>query len=141
MVPGVRSEMIIDGEKVSRSYLEESTLLYLSVLLDLSPHNIVQKRDIILKYFVKKNKADLQSIKDYFSNAELEHKKFNMYTYFTPTKFELNPDDLKVLAFGILTSSFGQKGYESREVAYYLSYELVAGYLRLKEFYEVQDWN
>lgn len=139
MVPGIRSEMIVDGEKVSRSYLEESTLLYLSILLDLSPHNVSQKRDIILKYFVTRNKAELQSIKNYFSNAALEHEKFDMYTYFTPTKLELNPTVLEVLASGRLTSSFGQKGYESREATYYLSYELLAGYLRLKEFYEMQD--
>ena len=40
MVPTLSSEMIIDGNNVSASYLEESALLYASTLLDLTAETI-----------------------------------------------------------------------------------------------------
>ena len=81
---------------------------------------------------------ELQEIKDYFSKAETEHIKFTMSTYFTPIKLDLFTKELKVIAEGKLTSSFGKKGYESRDAKYYLGFELVAGHLKLKEFYEIE---
>ena len=40
MVPGISREMIIEGGKVSQSYLEESAVLYASCLLDLTTDTI-----------------------------------------------------------------------------------------------------
>lgn len=137
MVPGISSEMSITDGKVSRSYLEESSLLFLSALLDLTPDTVAIKRDMVLKYALKSNAEEIQKIRDYFVMAEEEHQKFSMSTYFTPTKLDLNPKSLEVIAQGKLSSSFGRKGYESREASFYLKFELVAGHLRLKEFYEL----
>ena len=138
MVPGITREMSIIEGKVSNSYLEESSLLFLSTLLDLTPDTVKHKRDIILKYISGTSQKELQEIKDYFSKAETEHIKFTMSTYFTPIKLDLFTRELKVIAEGKLTSNFGKKGYESRDAKYYLSFELVAGHLKLKEFYEIE---
>lgn len=138
MVPGITREMSIIEGKVSNSYLEESSLLFLSTLLDLTPDTVKHKRDIILKYISGTSQKELQEIKDYFSKAETEHIKFTMSTYFTPIKLDLFTKELKVIAEGKLTSSFGKKGYESRDAKYYLGFELVAGHLKLKEFYEIE---
>ncbi len=138
MVPGIGSEMSITDGKVSKSYLEESSLLFLSALLDLTPDTVGLKRDMVLKYISKSSAKEIQKIRDYFGVAEEEHKKFAMSTYFTPTKLDLNPKNLQVVAKGKLSSNFGRKGYESRNANFYLRFELVAGHLRLKEFYELE---
>ena len=53
MVPGISKEMTIDGDNVSQSYLEETALLFISALLDLTPTTIEAKKDIIFKYASK----------------------------------------------------------------------------------------
>ena len=103
MVPGITREMSIIEGKVSNSYLEESSLLFLSTLLDLTPDTVKHKRDIILKYISGTSQKELQEIKDYFSKAETEHIKFTMSTYFTPIKLDLFTKELKVIAEGKLT--------------------------------------
>lgn len=138
MVPGISREMSITNSQVSSSYLEESSLLFLSALLDLTPDTVLHKRDMVLKYALGKNSTELQKLRDYFVRAEEDHKKFAMSTYFTPKNLELNTKNLQVIAHGRLSSSFGKKGYESKETSYYLSFKMVAGHLRLKEFYELK---
>jgi len=90
MVPGISQEMSVTGGRVSKSYLEENTLLFLSALLDLTPDTVIHKRDMVLKYTSSRSKAEMQAIRDYFVQAEDEHKKFNMSTYFTPNKLDIN---------------------------------------------------
>jgi hypothetical protein len=110
MVPGISQEMSVTGGRVSKSYLEENTLLFLSALLDLTPDTVIHKRDMVLKYTSSRSKAEMQAIRDYFAQAEDEHKKFNMSTYFTPNKLDINVKTLEVIAKGTLSSSFGKKG-------------------------------
>lgn len=50
MVPGISQEMSKTGGRVSRSYLEENSLLFLSALLDLTPDTVLHKRDMVLEY-------------------------------------------------------------------------------------------
>lgn len=138
MVPGITQEMSIIEGRVSNSYLEECSLLFLSTLLDLTPDTVKYKKDMILKYLSGRSPKELQSIKDYFAKAEAEHIKFTMSTYFTPIKLDLFTKDLKVIAEGKLTSSFGKKGYESRDAKYYLGFDLIGRQLKLKEFYEIE---
>lgn len=139
MVPGISQEMSVTGGRVSKSYLEESSLLFLSALLDLTPDTVIHKRDIVLKYTSSRSKAEMQAIRDYFALAEDEHKKFNMSTYFTPNKLDINVKTLEVIARGTLSSSFGKKGWESKKTSYLLKFELVAGHLKLKEFFELKE--
>jgi hypothetical protein len=49
LVPGIASQFWIDGSRVSKSYLEESTLMYLSVLLDLNTAVIEDKSKTIFQ--------------------------------------------------------------------------------------------
>jgi type IV conjugative transfer system protein TraE len=139
MVPGISQEMSITGGRVSRSYLEENSLLFLSALLDLTPDTVLHKRDMVLKYTSSRSKAEMQAIRDYFVISADEHKKFNMSTYFTPNKLDVNVKTLEVLASGTLSSSFGRKGWESKKTSYLLKFELAAGHLKLKEFFELKE--
>jgi len=134
MVPGITREMIIDGDKVSKSYLEETSLLFISALLDLSPSTINFKRDIVLKNASKRSPDALKSLQAYFAESTIEHKKFGLSTFFAPKKLIVDTKKLQVIAEGLLTSTFGNKGFDESEVKYRLSFDYVGGHLQIKEF-------
>ena len=49
MVPGINKELTVEGNIISDNYLEESALLYASMLLDLTPGTIEYKKNIKIK--------------------------------------------------------------------------------------------
>lgn len=138
MVPGISKEMIIDGDKVSQNYLEETALLFISALLDLTPTTIEAKKEIILKYASKRSPESLKSLQDYFAQASNNLKKFQLSTFFAPKKLYVDNKTLEVIAEGLLSTTFGKRGFEEREVKYRLSFDYVAGHLQLKEFNELK---
>lgn len=139
-IPGLSKTMSISEHGVSESYLEEWSLLYLSALLDLSPATVEHKRDMILKHTAASNSKYLQNIKEYFANSIAEHKKFGISTYFTPKHLDIDTKNLKVIASGTLTSSFGKKAAPKEELAHYLiSFQQVGRIIKLKEFYRIKE--
>ena len=138
MVPGISKEMTIDGDNVSQSYLEETALLFTSALLDLTPTTIDAKKDIIFKYASKRSPQSLKSLQEYFAEAINNLKKFQLSTFFAPKKLYVDSKKLEVIAEGSLSSTFGKRGFEERDVKYKLSFDYVAGHLQLKEFVELK---
>lgn len=138
MVPGISKEMVVDGSSVSKSYLEETALLFVSALLDLTPTTVEVKKNIILKHASKRSASSLKSLQEYFAKASTDHKKFQLSTFFTPKKLHVDSRALEVIAEGTLSSTFGKRGYEEKEVKYKLSFDYVGGYLQLKEFVEIR---
>jgi len=134
MVPGISREMIIEGEKVSRSYLEESAVLYASCLLDLTADTISAKRDMVLKHASLRSKKNIEALQQYFAIKEEEHKKFGLMTFFAPKKLQVDTKTLQVIIEGRLTSTFGKKGIEEENVKYLMSFDFVGGFLKIKEF-------
>lgn len=134
MVPGISREMIIEGGKVSQSYLEESALLFASCLLDLTTDTIPAKRDMILKHASTRSKNNMEALQEYFAVKEKEHKKFGLMTFFAPKKLQVDTKTLKVVVEGTLTSTFGKKGIEAEEVKYLMSFDFVGGFLKIREF-------
>ena len=138
MVPGISKEMTIDGDNVSQSYLEETALLFISALLDLTPTTIEAKKDIIFKYASKRSPQSLKSLQEYFADASNNLKKFQLSTFFATKKLYVDSKKLEVIAEGSLSSTFGKRGFEERDVRYKLSFDYVAGHLQLKEFVELK---
>lgn len=138
MVPGITKELMVEGDSVSGSYLQETALLFTSALLDLTPTTAEAKRDIILKHVSKRSSGAMKSLQEYLARAVDEHKKFQLSTFFAPKKLHVDSKNLQVIVDGILTSTFGKRGFEEREVRYKLSFDYVGGYLQLKEFLELK---
>jgi len=134
MVPGISREMIIEGGKVSQSYLEESAVLYASCLLDLTTDTIPAKRAMILKHASLRSKKNIEALQNYFAIKEEEHKKFGLMTFFAPKKLQVDTKTLQVIIEGRLTSTFGKKGIEEENVKYLMSFDFVGGFLKIKEF-------
>lgn len=139
MVPGISKEMIVEGDNISQSYLEETALLFISALLDLTPTTVDAKRDIILKYASKRTPRSLKSLQEYFADCAANHKKFQLSTFFAPKKLHVDSKNLQVIVEGLLSTTFGKRGFEERSVKYKLSFDYVGGHLQLKEFVELKQ--
>ncbi len=139
MVPPLSSEVMISNRKVSSSYLEQMTMVFLNSLLDLSAMDILHKRDMILKYTSNSHPSFSKRINEYFADAAAKYKNFDLVTYFTVKNMEIDEGSGEVIAHGTLTSRYGKHGFESTPTSYRLSFEFSGGYLRLKEFNQPVD--
>lgn len=139
ILPPISSEVMISNKRVSSSYLEQMTLVFLNNLLDLSTADILYKRDMILKYTSHSDAGFVKELTEYFASNASKYKDFDLVTYFTVKNMEIKEQENSVIANGILTSRYGKRGYETKAASYYLSYEYSGGYLRLKEFKQVVE--
>lgn len=139
MVPPLSSEVMISNRKVSSSYLEQMTMVFLNSLLDLSAVDVLHKRDMILKYTSNSHPSFSKRINEYFADSATKYKNFDLVTYFTVKNMEIDEGSGEVIAHGTLTSRYGKHGFESIPTSYRLSFEFSGGYLRLKEFNQVVD--
>ena len=139
MVPPLTSEVVISNRKVSSSYLEQMTMVFLNSLLDLSATDVLHKRDLILKYTSNADSSFAKKINEYFAESLDKYKNFDLVTYFTVKNMEIDESNGEVIAHGILTSRYGKHGFESTPTSYRLSFEFSGGYLRLKEFNRVRN--
>ncbi|WPY01623.1 Type IV conjugative transfer system TraE-like protein (plasmid) [Candidatus Trichorickettsia mobilis] len=138
MVPGITKDLAVEGSIVSQSYLEETALLFASALLDLTADTISLKKNIILKNTSTRSEQSLKSLQSYFAGREDEHKKFGLSTFFAPKQIQVDAKNLQVVIEGLLTSTFGKRGFEQNTLKYLLSFDYVGGHLKLKEFTQVK---
>ena len=138
MVPGITKDLAVEGSIVSQSYLEETALLFVSALLDLTADTISLKKNIILKHASAGSEQSLKSLQSYFADKEDEHKKFGLSTFFAPKQMQVDSKNLQVVIEGVLTSTFGKRGFEQNTLKYLLSFDYVGGHLKLKEFTQVK---
>ena len=138
MVPGITKDLAVEGSIVSQNYLEETALLFASALLDLTADTIDAKKNIILKHASTRSEQSLKSLQSYFASREDEHKKFGLSTFFAPKQIQVDSKNLQVVIEGLLTSTFGKRGFEQNTLKYLLSFDYVGGHLKLKEFTQVK---
>ena len=51
---------------------------------------------------------------------------------------QVDSKNLQVVIEGVLTSTFGKRGFEQNTLKYLLSFDYVGGHLKLKEFTQVK---
>jgi len=139
LVPGIAQEVWTKNGGVSKGYLEETSLMYLPLLLDLNPEIIDYNAGAIFKYISQSEDKYMKKIQSYFADCKEKYKKFGLSTYFATKNLEVDSKNLIVIANGSLASRFGDRGFETRLASYQLSFEWVGGRLRLKEFIRIKD--
>lgn len=139
LVPGLSQEVWLGQGRVSESYIEEVSLMYLSMLLDLNKDVIGYKEALISKYISHSSTKYMKEIRQYFSHVKEQYKQFGLSTYFAVKSLEVNSSDNSVIAKGVLTTKFGDHGIDVKETSYFLSYDLVGSTLRLKEFHHIES--
>ena len=139
LVPGLNQEVWSSKNGVSGSYLEETTSMYIPMLLDLDHTSIDWKKDKLLSYVSQSDPKYIKALVDYFAQVKEQYKQFSLSTHFAVKKLETNPKELTVKAYGQLISRFGSKGFESIPAVYGLSFEWVGGKLLLQEFVKLKQ--
>lgn len=139
LTPSLSQEVWVSNSGVSKSYLEETTLMYLPLLLDLSSEVIGYKAGVIFKYVSQSDPNYMQKLQQYFSSAKEQYSQFDLSTYFSVKNLEVDSKNLSVIANGTLASRYGQEGYAASPASYLVSYEWVGGHLRLKEFVKLEE--
>jgi type IV conjugative transfer system protein TraE len=139
LVPGLQQEVWTTDQEVSSSYLEETSSMYLPMLLDLDCGSIDWKRDHIMKYVSHSDERYMKSLNEYFATTKAKYQQFSLSTHFAVKKFEVNPKTLQVRAHGQLTSRFGERGLEILPAIYGLEFEWVGGKLLLTKFVKLTN--
>lgn len=139
LVPGLVQEVWSSGNLASQSYLEETSLMYLPLLLDLNKEVIGFKEGIIFKYISQSDASYMKKIREYYADCKEKYKKFGLSTYFSVKNLQVDMQKLSVRANGVLTSRYGDRGIEVKDASYYMSFELVGGTPRLKEFVRIKS--
>lgn len=134
LVPGLNQTVELSKSRVSRSYLEEVALLFLSHLLDISEGNVNHKKELVLKHT---SDSSSTQINEYFAKVAKEYKRFSLSTHFTAKNLLIDEERLEVIAKGILTSWYGKNGHQTKEVSYFIRFNYMGGALRLLEFGQV----
>lgn len=137
IVPGLSREAWISNFGVSASYLEENAAMFLPLLLDLSVDSIDWKKETVMRYISQNSESYIKSLNNYFARTKDKYKKFNLSTHFIAKSFEVDRQNLKVIASGMLISRFGTSGYDTSSASYMLLFDRVGGKLLLKEFVRI----
>lgn len=139
LVPGLNQEVWAKEGGVSAGYLEETTLMHLPLLLDLNSEIIDHKAAVIFKYVSQSDPAYMKKVQEYFAEAAKKYRQFSLSTYFAVKNLEVDAKKLAVKANGVLTSRYGEEGFETTKISYLLQYEWTGGKLRLREFEQYRN--
>ena len=134
LAPGLNQEVWTSDKGVSISYLEETSAMYLPLLLDLTSDSIDWKKELLMNHVSQSDAKYMRLINEYFAATKEKYKRFSLSTHFAVKSFKVNQKELTVKASGQLTSRFGERGVQSIPAVYGLSFEWRSGKLLLKEF-------
>lgn len=115
----------------SREYLEEMSTFFIGLVLDVTPHNVSFKRDMLLRYVDTESYGE---IRNRLINEEKKLVEGDFSTSFRVQKIMGNPDKLEARVEGILIQYVaGVKVGETPEV-YHIKYSNRGGTLLVTEF-------
>ena len=108
-------------------------------MLNLSSNDINYNIRQIFTHVSHSDPKYLKKLQEYFIDVKDKYTKFSLMTHFTTKNMEVDSKKLTVIAHGTLTVIYGEHGFESIPRSYKLTYEWVAGHLRIKEFLKITD--
>ena len=120
LVPGHMTKSFwVQGDEVSKEYLEEMGVYISKLLLDLSPGNIVHNHKALLRYA---SPEAYGSLKKQCLKEEEDYTSLQLSTHFKPTSVSANPQTLSVEVKGILTSYVASKEIKSSPETIFLTF-------------------
>lgn len=134
IVPALKETVSVMGEdRFSDSYIEQMTLFYVEMLLDLTPDNIDYKSQILLKHV---DSGAYHSFVEHYKEEKQKYKKYKLATKFDITGLKISKEGKEVEITGILSSSFGKSGENQKPATYVIGYGKAQGRLLVKTFNE-----
>ncbi len=106
IIPALKDTVSVVGKDgFSDSYIEQMTLFYVEMLLDLTPANIDYKSQILLKHV---DSNSYHSFIEHYKEEKEKYKKYKLATKFDITNIKILKNSNEVEITGILSSSFGK---------------------------------
>jgi len=140
LVPGLNQEVWTSDGRVSRSYVEEASLMYIPLLLDLDQGSRGWKRDRLLQYVSKAERHYMEDLASYFARAGKTARELNVRTHFAVKKIAVDEEHLTATISGQMMRFFGDEGGpENQNERYQLLFEWLGGRLLIKSFVKLQE--
>ena len=137
IIPALKEQVEIIGEDgFSESYIEQMTLLYTDLLLNLTPDNIEYKSRLLLKHV---DSRGYQEFIEHYKEEEKKYKKYRLSTRFDITDIKIIGKGEEVEIRGVLNASFGKGAEKQSETTYLIGYSRAAGRLLIKKFEEKKN--
>lgn len=131
----IKKSFWVEGESISKEYLEEMTMFFANLVLNVTPESIDYQSDVVLKYV----SPEFHNI---FYQRLLEEgqrlKKESLSTSFRPQEIIADNTKGEVIITGILTQYVGDKKAGQVKESYKATYVYSNGILMLNGF-EVVD--
>lgn len=122
-------EVVVEDGIFSAEYLEEMTLFFSDLLLNLTSNNIAYKSSIVLKYA---HPSHYQALQDHFKQEGLRYKQYNLATQFSLNSIKINK--MKAEVNGVMRSHFGIATESDHKIAFEIEYAYSSGGLQIKAF-------
>ena len=119
----------VQGNDISKEYLEELGVYMAKLLLDLSPASFSYNHEVLLKYVAPESYGVLK--KKLMKDGE-QYTKLQLSTSFKPSQVTATPKTLHVDVIGTLTSYIAGKEVESSQEIVSLEFTQRGGGLLLK---------
>lgn len=125
-----REVAMVEG-RFSDSYIEEMTIFFSNLLLDLTPETIDYKSSILLRFVEPSSYHVLQ---EYFVQEGVKYRKYNLSTNFHVKAIRVLSGGNMAEIDGILTSRFGEESMKENKVTYKIEYKGFGGRLQIVSF-------
>lgn len=132
IIPALKEEISVIGvNNFSESYIEQMSLFFINMLLDLTPANIEYKSQILLRHV---DSEYYHSFVEHYKKEMQKYKKYKLATKFDITAIKIVKGGKEVEVRGILSSSFGKGSESQKPVAYIIGFTKSHGKLLITSF-------
>ena len=128
--PQITKSFWVQGNEVSKEYLEEIGLYMSKLLLDLSPSSFSYNHEVLLRYVAPQAYGTLKS--QFLQEGE-QYKSLQLTTHFKPSQITANPKTLEIEVQGTLTSYVAGKRVEETSETVFLKFTNRGGGLLLEK--------
>lgn len=134
--PVIEREFWVSADRVSESYLEQTSEYLIGLILNVTPSNFGARSEHLLAYV---EPANYGPIKEKLIREQQEIERRGLSTVFHITAFRTNASELEVEVKGILKSWIGSSPADSKEQTYKMSYSYNSGRLKITDFRELKN--
>jgi len=133
--PELNQSYWVEGNRFSPSYLEEMSLLFTHLMLDVTEESVIPQGEVILRYV---NPEHYGEFKSKLLSDEKRLKKQQLSLHFSPKNVVL-PEPLVAEIQGILTSYVASQKVSQVQETYRLGFSQKRGRLFLDSFQVIQS--
>lgn len=130
----IKEPFTIKGKKLSAEYLRQMSDYFAALVLNVTPESMTDKTNSILRYV---HPSVYGEMKAYLFNEANNLKRNQQSRFFTPTNFDVDEEQNKVIVEGDETHLIGKLEAFRERRRYALTFSYEHGQLYLNSFYKI----